>query len=320
MPDLLDHSINPLWIASYPRSGNTFLRIVLQNIFNLPSYSIYNVEGKNYADPSADALEDAPLLPKDWRRLVSEGPEAKTVPVKTHGPEEPKGPAIFLIRDGRAAIDSYFHYHKKFAFEQPSLTEVIAGACQFGSWSEHFLAWRPKTRPNTLFLRYEDLIKRPEEIIGSLAALLKREPGKGRLPSFEELKTRSPAFFRRGDNKDFLSQWTPSQMALFNRLHGAVMEELGYPLAETPQKVTDTEEELARSAARLHRQYLERLTELGSTTAAKEQLARDAAHLQEEVNQLRVRVHNKDQVLKQGWVRFGMAVRVVKPERSSNGG
>ena len=153
-----------------------------------------------------------------------------------------------------------------------------------------------------------------------LAEFLKREPSKGRLPSFDELKTRSPAFFRRGDNKDFLSQWTSSQMALFNRLHGAVMTELGYPLAETQQQVTDTEEELARSAARLHRQYLERLTELGSTAAAKDQVARDAARLQEEVNQLKVRLHNKDEVLKQGWVRFGMAVKVVRPERSSNGG
>src|SRR5262249_19570975 len=158
---------------------------------------------------------------------------AKTLLIKTHGPNEPKGRAIYVVRDGRASIDSYYHYHKKYAFEQPSLTEVIAGACQFGSWSEHYLAWRPNKRPNTLFLRYEDLIKKPEEIVGQLAQFLERDAGNGHLPSFEELKARAPTFFRRGDNQDFLSQWTPQQMALFNRLHGAVMEELGYTLAQT---------------------------------------------------------------------------------------
>jgi hypothetical protein len=317
MPDLLEHSINPVWLASYPRSGNTFLRIVLQNTFRLPSYSVYNLEGKNYEDPSADALEDAPLLPTDWRQRVSENAHAKTILVKTHGPNEPKGRAIYVVRDGRAAIHSYYHYHKKYAFEQPSLTEVIVGACQFGSWSEHYLAWRPKARRDTLFLRYEDLIKTPEEIIGQLAGFLKLEPGDGRLPSFEELKARAPTFFRRGDNQDFLSHWTPQQMALFNHLHGTVMKELGYSLAETQGEVTSTEEELARSASRLHRQYMERLAELGVTAASQQRLSHDLTGLQQEVSKLKARVHNKDEVLKKPWVRIGLAVGILKPERSN---
>jgi sulfotransferase family protein len=319
MTDLLKHRINPVWLASYPRSGNTFLRILLQNIFQLPSYSVYNLEGKNYADPSAEALENAPLLPQDWRSQISQRSDAETILIKTHGPNEARGCAIYVARDGRAAIDSYYHYHKKYAFEQPSLTEVIAGACQFGSWSEHYLAWRPKTRPNTLFLRYEDLVKKPEEVIGRLAQFLEREPGNGRLPSFEELKARVPTFFRRGDNQDFLAKWTPQQMALFNRLHGAVMQELGYPLAETHGEVTSTEEELARSASRLHRQYMERLTELSATAASQQQLSRDLANLQQEVSKLKTRVVNKDEVLKKRWVRFGLALGILKPERSSNG-
>jgi hypothetical protein len=30
-----------LWIASYPRSGNSFLRVVLKAAFGLPSDSLY---------------------------------------------------------------------------------------------------------------------------------------------------------------------------------------------------------------------------------------------------------------------------------------
>ena len=36
--------VHPIWLASYPRSGNTFLRIILQSVFDLPSYSAYNLD------------------------------------------------------------------------------------------------------------------------------------------------------------------------------------------------------------------------------------------------------------------------------------
>src|SRR5262249_53341379 len=130
MSRVFSHGIRPVWIASYPRSGNTFLRIVLQNIFQLPSYSVYNVEGQNYKDPSAEALEKAPFLPCNWRKLISNNAHSKTIPIKTHDPPNDDAPAIFIIRDGRAAIHSYYEYQKNYAYEQPSLTETIAGACQ----------------------------------------------------------------------------------------------------------------------------------------------------------------------------------------------
>src|SRR5262245_13376750 len=191
MPDPLDSQlIRPVWIASYPRSGNTFLRIILQNVFRLPTYSAYNIEGQNFPDPSAEALEEAPVLPRNWRSLLSGQPEAKMTLIKTHDLPPDSAPGIYLIRDGRATIHSYFYYHKKFAFEKPSLTEVIAGACQFGPWSDHYVAWQPRTRPNTLFLRYEDLVARPAEIIPQIARFLATQPTEGRVPTFEELKSR----------------------------------------------------------------------------------------------------------------------------------
>ena len=30
-----------VWLASYPRSGNTFLRLVLHRLFGVPTYSVY---------------------------------------------------------------------------------------------------------------------------------------------------------------------------------------------------------------------------------------------------------------------------------------
>jgi hypothetical protein len=139
------------------------------------------------------------------------------------------------VRDGRSAINSYFHFNKSFEpTSAPTLTETIAGV-GFGSWSAHYHGWQPQQRPQTLFLRYEELVSQPTAVISQLAAFLQREPIGGRVPTFAELQAKDPKFFRRGQNQDFLSEWSPAQISLFNTLHGAVMTELGYPLTAAPR-------------------------------------------------------------------------------------
>jgi hypothetical protein len=297
----------PVWIASYPRSGNTFLRILLENAFRLPSYSVYYIEGGASHDPSAEALENAPKLPANWRDSLTKGENGQPVLIKTHDGPPDDAPAIFVARDGRAAIHSYFHYHKKFAFEQPSLTEIIAGACQFGSWSDHYWAWRPKNRPKTLLLCYDDLVTRPAETIVRLAEFLRLKSCDKPLPPFEELQRRLPAFFRRGQNTDYLQEWSPAHLALFNELHGSAMQDLGFPVTPSNTPTTDSVRELALSAARLHRLYLEQLTNVG----------RSVINHREEVQRLSQQIHNLssqlETTLKTRWVRLGLALGAVEP-------
>ena len=299
----------PVWIASYPRSGNTFLRILLERIFELPSYSIYYEEDTTHRDPSAEALEEAPRLPRGWRKRLNSGFGGPLVAIKTHDLPTDNSPTIFVVRDGRAAIQSYFHYHRKFAFEQPSLTEIIAGACQFGSWSEHYWAWHPRTRPKTLLIRYEDLVSSPEQTIERLAGFFKREPKPGPLPEFEELQRKSPAFFRRGQNQDYLKEWTGAQMALFNELHGSAMEDLGFPLEPTNASAASTVKALAQSASRLHRLYLEQLNALGHSEAQHQK------RVQQLENQMRRHYGQMDEILRplvrNRWVRLGIALGAV---------
>jgi len=257
----------PVWIASYPRSGNTFLRIILRDAFGLPSYSLYYLEGDTHSDPSAEAVEQAPLLPNNWRDSLVQAEDAPPILIKTHDLPSDQGPAVFIARDGRAAIHSYYHYHKKYAFEQPSLTEVIAGACQFGSWSEHYRAWLPKSRPKTLLILYDELVERPQAVIKALAGFLNLTPANTCLPEFHELQRKLPSFFRRGQNSDYLSEWSPAHMALFNHLHASAMEELGFPITPSAGSADGVIGELAASAARLHKMYLEQLTRLGRADA-----------------------------------------------------
>ena len=236
--------------------------------------------------------------------------------LKTHDRPEGDGPAIYLVRDGRAAIDSYYHYHQKFAFEKPSLTEVIAGACQFGRWCEHYLAWQPRSRPNTLFLRYEDLVSQPQKIIPQVAEFLHMEPKDGRVPGFQELQQQFPVFFRRGQNADFLRAWNPGQMSLFNQLHGEIMKKLDYPLAQCGQVSGDTASELAVSAAHWHDIYLEKLNELGTTAATCQELYKRTDHLENELRRMTEVMQKKDAVLgpllKSLWVKIGLTLGFLR--------
>ena len=313
MLDFLTQQIRPVWIASYPRSGNTFLRIILEKIFQIPTFSIYRVEGQTFRDPSAEALEDAPFLPRKWQRQLSDSPDVRLTLIKTHDWPGDERPAIYIVREGRAAIDSYFHYHKKFAFEQPSLTDVIAGGCQFGSWSEHYRRWQPDRRANTLLLKYEELVSNPDAAIPKLADFLKIKPTEGRLPTFEELNQKFPAFFRRGQSKDFLKEWSPGQLSLYGQIHGQVARQLGYP-ADAPEEIpASVAADLATSVARLHKLYIQELHNEGNSLAAQQELST-------EVNELSKQVKQKEQVLhpliENAWVKVGMALRLVPRARS----
>jgi hypothetical protein len=310
MPQFPTLGARPVWIASYPRSGNTFLRILLETCFQLPSYSLYYVEGDRHRDPSAEALDSAPLLPRGWREAIISDPAAPPVLIKTHDLPPDDSTAIYLARDGRAAIDSYYHYHKQFAFEQPSLTEVIAGACQFGSWSDHYWAWRPRSRPKTLLLTYDDLVSTPGRVVEKLSGFLNMVPATVALPGFNELHQRSPAFFRRGQNADYLQKWSSAQLALFQQLHGAAMEDLGFEAASAPGLDTAAVPELASSAARLHRMYLEQLSKLGELA---EQRAEEVQRLSEQVRELSRQIEDElKPQLTTRWVRVGKAIGAMK--------
>jgi hypothetical protein len=257
--ELQERGITPIWLASYPRSGNTFLRIVLENVFELPTYSRYFVEGQKFADVSAEALHDAAQLPVNWRKLIGRTPDALPTLIKSHDPPDDDALAIYVVRNAGPAIHSYYHYHQSFAFEQPSLTAMIAGACQFGSWTAHYRAWQPQQRPKTLLIRYEDLVGNTSRVIGKLAAFLERDPLGGELPTFAALHAKSPKFFRHGSKSDYVDVWSTGHLALLNALHGDTMRELGYALPHAPSPGLAELAELAAIAARSHALYLQQL-------------------------------------------------------------
>ncbi len=233
-----------VWLASYPRSGNTLLRAVMARCLWLKTGALYS--GDLIMAPGA---QDAVMV-----RGKGAGALAG---VKTHEPPLDGGPAIYVVRDGRAATVSYWHYVNAFAkrklhyavqpWKRPRnipLSDVVRGNVPFGSWSDHVRAWDPQRRPDTLLLRYEDLARDPDAIAGVVADFLS-VPVRAKFDlSFAQMHRSDHRFFRSGSNEANIAEMRESDLALFASLHGGTMRELGYadlhePLTAVPCSLPD---------------------------------------------------------------------------------
>lgn len=136
-------------LASFPRSGNTWMRFFLCNLISLNEWN-----GKGV---------DFPLLNRTMpefgaSNLLRRWPQ-KTIPrvVKTHKAFQPifkKNQSIGIIRDPRDVMVSYYHYKKdRYNTFTGSFSEFIRDPLDgLESWFRHYLSWCSHW---TLMLKYE---------------------------------------------------------------------------------------------------------------------------------------------------------------------
>lgn len=218
-----------VWLASYPRSGNTLLRILLNRCFQVETLSVYD---DYFGDGSDKVFERVVAHRRHGLDRAAIRAQAAAAPgpvfLKTHDLPDDKSRAIYIVRDGRASIVSYRHYLQDFGGVQPSLADVIQGNVQFGSWSEHVRAWALSWRPNTLVLRYENLTSAPDRAMAQIADFLELPAPAPAQLDFAELHAAMPQFFRAGSNQKNLAELQGPDLDLFWARHGAVMQQFGY--------------------------------------------------------------------------------------------
>jgi hypothetical protein len=210
-----------VWLASYPRSGNTFLRIILRNAFGLTSRSVYSGEVSIF-DRATEVIGHDEEKSGGWPRS-----NGTLVLTKTHDKPLDDGHAIYVVRDGRSTLVSYFHYLNTFSDQTYSLVDVIEGHVWPGSWSDHYRDWIPTQRPNTLLLRYEDLRDASGVACAKIADFLGVEPVRPFDVSFVDLQRLNPRFFRSANDKASTAEMAP-YADLFTAHHGPLMAKLGY--------------------------------------------------------------------------------------------
>lgn len=241
-----------VWLASYPRSGNTFTRVILNNIFNVKTHTVMGSSWDEEFVDKSDILEiiggvDDPIMGEE---LINKARESNELYVlKTHFLPIADDPAVYIVRDGRASTVSYFHYINEIIKTEKTLEQVIKGDVIFGDWSSHIDSWSPDTRSNTLLIKFENLTANPQlEIdrignflnikplrsysistlrkIGQFLGLYSVEPDPF---SFSNLQSKYPAFFRTGENTKNLDDLQASGlMNLFWEKHRTMMARYGY--------------------------------------------------------------------------------------------
>ena len=196
-----------IWCASYPKSGNTWIRAIIASLiysedgifnFNLLK-KVGQFPRRNHFNELTDDFTDLNNLSKYWitaqEKINSDG---KLRIFKTHNgnynlskndftnKKNTLG-VIYIVRDPRNIISSLSnHYQHDFKIS----TDFILNEKSFlsnkdpnyksdeniitllGSWKNHYNSW--KTASNLLLIRYEDLILDVKSQVNRLSNFLKK--------------------------------------------------------------------------------------------------------------------------------------------------
>tara|TARA_B100000900_G_scaffold261365_1_gene222793 strand:+ start:170 stop:1027 length:858 start_codon:yes stop_codon:yes gene_type:complete len=191
-----------IWLASYPKSGNTFLRSLLssyffssdgvfdfkllKNIKQFPDAGVFNYLG-------IDTENESEVI-KNYLKVqeeINKRDKNSTRLLKTHNSlHEINGHkftdlknslgVIYIVRDPRNIIRSFSNHNQitlKETFEKLTEFTTLKGSWEYngklftttthiGTWPSHFLSWKAFKKQNKyILIRYEDLTQHTEETL-----------------------------------------------------------------------------------------------------------------------------------------------------------
>ena len=217
-----------IWLASYPKSGNTWMRSFLHNLLRntqkpadineLDQFCLGESSagwyGRHLGKPVLEATEEEiakvrPLVHRDFTQTFPDSVFSKThnclgewhgVPL--HNMDVTVG-AIYVVRNPLDIVLSMTH-HYGLTLEK-AIERLGAGGASTeitkehvpevqSSWSTHVKSWTGEPNPQLLTVRYEDLLLKPRKHFKQVASFLGLKPPKERLErairnsSFKALK------------------------------------------------------------------------------------------------------------------------------------
>lgn len=283
-----------VWLASYPRSGNTLLRQVLKQCFDLRSYESADpleVPNRGPQWEEASALYGNRFSSErrnDFLNLARQSEEI--VPIKTHDLPTDHDRAIYVVRDGRLALESYTRFHQTYENKGVTFSDLLIGNHVYGDWTTHYRSWN--ARPDVLIVRFEQLVDAGEEFLDRLARFLGYQgPIRPWINPQQRLQKLVPTFFGGGQKHWARNEfWTTSRLAQFATLHGPLACELGYLSDEDRQHFAypagSGEEEILLRAIDFARRQQEMLQACNDRLEAIRTLTEIAAQRLEQVDRL----------------------------------
>ena len=216
-----------IWLASFPKSGNTWVRVLLANYFMPPGQApdINTLSRFTTGDTRQDFFDrvnGAPFVAKefdDWIRIRPRVIRAIAASkpgnhfVKTHSqcrpvvgydliPPEYTAAAIYIIRNPFDVVLSYARHMNESVDDaivrmtNPTTTNTLtSGVAEFvGRWDEHVTTWTEAPGLPRHVMRYEDMVANIERSVRALLAFLRVPVKDGQLrrairaASFETLQ------------------------------------------------------------------------------------------------------------------------------------
>jgi len=191
-------------LASFPQSGNSFLRNTIEDMYGIPTFSVYP-EDRKEGNPAELILyqgdhPDAVLI---WNEAYSKRIYKPDIAfIKTH--EESDSllpyPAIHIVRDGRDALISYAHFLVGVEKTERSYLEMLQYQIETKAWSDFVMAWYKNSKVEYI-VKFEKMLKNPvREVVkvGDIAGLKPPLLKNIKLRIFEEFQTEKPDIFKRG--------------------------------------------------------------------------------------------------------------------------
>tara|TARA_Y100000741_G_scaffold196520_1_gene149394 strand:+ start:413 stop:1255 length:843 start_codon:yes stop_codon:yes gene_type:complete len=196
-----------IWLASYPKSGNTWVRSIVSSLlysndgdFNFELIKkIKQFPEKKYFKDLINDFDNFDKIKENWilaQDKINLDDQIKVL--KTHQGKYNVGKdsftnstntlaTIYIVRDPRTLISSISN-HYTLDLNQASnflMTPQIIGnskkweenkigmQCLLGKWNDHYRSWT-RAKNDLLLIRYEDLVHNPENELEKIIIFLKK--------------------------------------------------------------------------------------------------------------------------------------------------
>jgi hypothetical protein len=226
-----------IFIVSYPRSGTTWMQMILYQLSTDGSMDFKHISQHiTFFENALGVVANLDRLPSP--RIFKTHLSYKNIP---------KGPCkyIYVSRNGKDVAVSYYHYyttHMGFRGDFSKFFELfMKGGVRYGSWFEHVKGWEQHyADSNVLHLTYEDLKVDLEGSIRKISEFCKFEIEPERIPGIIErcgfafmkqheskfdsitevalqAKVKLNEFIRKGEVGQWKEQMNEQQQGIFNQ-------------------------------------------------------------------------------------------------------